>query len=162
MQKQIAYLGLGSNIGNKFEYIEKAIENISRNSKIKIIKQSSYYETDPVGYENQESFINLCLKIETDFSPVQLLEETQKIENSLGRTREVRWGPRTIDIDILLYSDLEIKNRVLTIPHARITERAFVLIPLQEINKDIVINNKRIDEYLSEIEGQGVKKIENE
>jgi 2-amino-4-hydroxy-6-hydroxymethyldihydropteridine diphosphokinase len=162
MQKQIAYLGLGSNIGNKFEYIEKAIEHISRNSKIEIIKQSSYYETNPVGYEDQESFINMCLEIETDFSPLQLLEETQKIENSLGRTREIRWGPRTIDIDILLYSDLIMKNSILTIPHPRMTERAFVLIPLQEINKGIIINNKRIDEYLSKIEGQGVKKIENE
>ncbi len=162
MQKQIVYLGLGSNIGNKIEYLDSAIEHISRNSKIKITKKSSYYETDPMGYENQESFVNLCLEIETDLSPVQLLEETQRIENTLGRTREVHWGPRTIDIDILLYGNLVIKNRILTIPHARITERAFVLIPLQEINKAIVIDNKRIDEYLSEIEGQGVKRIENE
>ncbi|MEA3423494.1 MAG: 2-amino-4-hydroxy-6-hydroxymethyldihydropteridine diphosphokinase [Bacillota bacterium] len=162
MQKQIVYLGLGSNIGDKIEYLANAIEYISKNSKIKIIKQSSYYETDPVGYENQDSFVNVCLEIETDLSPVQLLGETQKIENMLGRKREVRWGPRTIDIDILLYGDLKINNEILTIPHPRIIERAFVLIPLQEINKDIIINNKRIDEYLSEIEGQGVKIIENE
>ena len=162
MQKQIVYLSLGSNMGNKFEYIDKAVECISRNSNINITKQSSYYETEPWGKTDQESFINICLEMETDLSPVQLLDEMQKIEASNGRTREVHWGPRTIDIDILLYGELKIKNEILTIPHMRMTERLFVLIPLREINKDIVINYKKIDEYLNEIEDQGVKKVENE
>ncbi|MCD6435155.1 MAG: 2-amino-4-hydroxy-6-hydroxymethyldihydropteridine diphosphokinase [Clostridiales bacterium] len=162
MQKKVVYLSLGSNIGNRFVYIDDAIEAISKISKIKISKQSSYYETAPVGYENQNNFINVCVEVETSFTPMELLGETQKIENSLGRTREIHWGPRTIDIDILLYDDLKIKNGILTIPHERMTLREFVLVPLKEINKNIVINGKEIDEYLDRIEGQGVKKIENE
>ncbi|MGX0645455.1 2-amino-4-hydroxy-6-hydroxymethyldihydropteridine diphosphokinase [Staphylococcus hominis] len=131
-----AYLGLGSNIGDRKQQLLKAIDLIGNIKGIKVTKQSSIYETAPIGYTDQPNFLNLCLEIETELSPQQLLKHCLDIEQQLYRVREIRWGPRTLDIDILLYSDNIIETDNLSIPHPRMQERAFVLIPLNDIASD--------------------------
>lgn len=131
-----AYLGLGSNIGDRKQQLLKAIDLIGNIKGIKVTKQSSIYETAPIGYTDQPNFLNLCLEIETELSPQQLLKHCLDIEQQLHRLREIRWGPRTLDIDILLYSDNIIETDNLSIPHPRMQERAFVLIPLNDIASD--------------------------
>ena len=128
-----AYLGLGSNIGDRKQQLLKAIDLIGNIKGIKVTKQSSIYETAPIGYTDQPNFLNLCLEIETELSPQQLLKHCLDIEQQLHRVREIRWGPRTLDIDILLYSDDIIETDNLSVPHPRMQERAFVLIPLNDI-----------------------------
>lgn len=131
-----AYLGLGSNIGDRKQQLLKAIDLIGNIKGIKVTKQSSIYETAPIGYTDQPNFLNLCLEIETELSPQQLLKHCLDIEQQLHRVREIRWGPRTLDIDILLYSDNIIETDNLSIPHPRMQERAFVLLPLNDIASD--------------------------
>ncbi|TBW68285.1 2-amino-4-hydroxy-6-hydroxymethyldihydropteridine diphosphokinase, partial [Staphylococcus capitis] len=124
------------NIGDRKQQLLKAIDLIGNIKGIKVTKQSSIYETAPIGYTDQPNFLNLCLEIETELSPQQLLKHCLDIEQQLHRVREIRWGPRTLDIDILLYSDNIIETDNLSIPHPRMQERAFVLIPLNDIASD--------------------------
>ena len=131
-----AFVGIGSNLGNKIENCVDAIRKISDFATISAI--SSMYETEPVGNEGQPSFINCAVKIETDLSPYDLVLSLQSIENILGRERVQKWGPRTIDLDILFYDDLVIESDELTIPHPRAHLRRFVLEPLSEIAPDLV------------------------
>lgn len=127
------FLGLGSNVGDRENQLKEAIRLLDEQSGIKVVKASSFYETEPVGYVDQPDFLNLCVEIQTELSPKAVLERGLAIEQQLHRVRKERWGPRTLDIDILLYGDQIIEEQDLTIPHPRMTERAFVLIPLQEI-----------------------------
>lgn len=127
------FLGLGSNVGDRENQLKKAIRLLDEQPGIKVVKVSSFYETEPVGYVDQPDFLNLCVEIQTELSPKAVLESGLAIEQQLHRVRKERWGPRTLDIDILLYGDQIIEEEDLTIPHPRMTERAFVLIPLQEI-----------------------------
>jgi 2-amino-4-hydroxy-6-hydroxymethyldihydropteridine diphosphokinase len=136
-----AYVALGSNMGNRLQYLYKAIKKLDEHEQISVVQTSSIYETDPVGYVNQDKFLNMVIKIQTSLSPFALLDVTQKIELDLGRKREVRWGPRTLDLDILLYNHENIETEQLTIPHPRMVERAFVLVPLFELDADIRIPN---------------------
>ena len=99
---------------------------------------SSIYETDPVGYVDQDAFLNIVVELETSLTPHELLKKCNEIEAELGRTREIHWGPRTVDLDILLYNEENMKTENLIIPHPRMTERGFVLIPLVEINPDLI------------------------
>ena len=98
-----------------------------------MVSTSSIYETEPVGYTEQASFLNMVVKVETDFTPFELLETTLTIEEELGRKRELKWGPRTLDLDILMFNQENIKSEKLTVPHPRMQERAFVMVPLKEI-----------------------------
>lgn len=138
------YLSLGSNIGNRLEYIHEAVQMLHNQEEIKVVNISSVYETDPVGYEEQALFLNIVIHVETSLNPCSLLEQCQNIESELGRKRIIRWGPRTIDLDILLYNQENIVSEKLIIPHPRIEERAFVLVPLIEIAPDIKLPNKPI------------------
>lgn len=138
------YLSLGSNIGDRLEYIREAVQMLHNQEEINVVNTSSVYETDPVGYEEQALFLNIAIQIETSLNPLSLLEQCQKIESELGRKRIIRWGPRTIDLDILLYNQENIVSEKLIIPHPRIEERAFVLVPLIEIAPDIKLPNKPI------------------
>ena len=131
------FLGLGSNMGDRNEYLQKAIKALEYVPEITVINLSSIYETEPFGGTTQDKFLNMVIKIETTLIPDKLLEVTMAIEKELGRVRTVRWGPRTIDIDILLYGNEVISTRDLTIPHPGITERDFVLVPLLEVDSDI-------------------------
>ena len=147
-----AYLSMGSNIGDRLNFLKEGLNELRNNKKIKITKISSVYETAPVGFLNQNNFLNIIVEIETSLNPFQLLEYNQGIEKKLKRVKEIHWGPRTIDIDIITYGYENIDNPVLTIPHKEALNRAFVLLPLAEITKDnFTINNKKIREILKEI-----------
>jgi 2-amino-4-hydroxy-6-hydroxymethyldihydropteridine diphosphokinase len=164
--KNESYISLGTNIGDREGFLKKAICEIDNNPAIKVEKISSIYETDPVGYLDQENFLNLVIKISTNLTPLQLLEVTQEIENNLGRKRELRWGPRTIDLDILLYNQENIEVEHLRIPHPRMFERSFVVIPLKEINPYMVVNNKLLEDkgvrlWKRKNGGEGLGLLEN-
>jgi len=135
----IAYLGLGSNIGERQEYLNKAIILLDNNEQIIVQKVSSFYDTEPVGYAEQDNFLNAVVEIKTTLEPLELIRVCQQIEAELGRVRTIRWGPRTIDIDILLYGKQEINEEDLIIPHPRMYERDFVMKPLKELMN---INNE--------------------
>lgn len=141
-----SYLSLGSNMGDRFEMLRQAVSQLSESPAITVTCISSLYETDPVGYTKQESFLNMVVKIETELDAVVLLDVCQEIEQNLNRKRLIRWGPRTIDLDILLYNQDDIKNDRLIIPHPRMGERAFVIVPLLEINQEFKVkDNFEID-----------------
>jgi len=128
-----AFISMGSNLGNRMGNLKKALSLLSSHPSITVLSVSSVYETDPVGYTDQEDFLNLVCRIETDLTPLSLLMYSQTIEQILHRERTIRFGPRTIDVDILTYDDLVIRTDELTLPHPRMSERAFVQIPLREI-----------------------------
>lgn len=126
-----AYLGLGGNVGDTKKYFARALEKLKNLGTIEAV--SSFYKTEPVGIINQPRFLNAALVLETSLSPQELIVAIKNIEKELGRTPSVRNGPREIDIDILLYDDIVTQTDTLTIPHPRMHERAFVLVPLSEI-----------------------------
>jgi len=128
-----AILSLGSNMGDRYGTLDKAISRLDSHPGINVSKVATFLETVPVGYIEQDKFINSAVTIETSLSPLELLEAVLQIEKDCGRKRDVRFGPRTLDIDILLYGDLLINSEMLTIPHPRLHEREFVLVPLAEV-----------------------------
>lgn len=130
------YLSLGSNIGNRKKNLEKALTELDK-SNIKEIKISSFYETEPVG-PKQRNFYNIAGKFKTNLKPQELLKTVKQIEEKLGRTKTYHWGPRVIDIDILFYGKQIIKSKNLIIPHKEIINRAFVLVPMNEIAPNFV------------------------
>ena len=131
------YLGLGSNLGDRRRNLEAALDALRAHPQIAVTAVSSFLETDPVGGPpGQGKFLNAAAKIETDLSPEALLEELKRVERALGRKPGPRWGPREIDLDILLYGDAVLETPDLTIPHPRMRERRFVLEPLAEIAPD--------------------------
>ncbi|MCC5426590.1 2-amino-4-hydroxy-6-hydroxymethyldihydropteridine diphosphokinase [Clostridium botulinum] len=132
-----AYVAFGSNIGEKENYIRKALEKIEER-KMKIIKVSPIYETEPYGVLDQDSFLNGVVKIETNLTPEDLIGELLNIEKQLDRVRERRWGPRTIDLDIIFYDDLIINEKDLVIPHKDMENREFVLKPLCDIDENFI------------------------
>ena len=152
-----AFLSLGSNMGDRLEYLSKAIDKIAKIQGCNILNKSRVYETEPWGYENQEAFLNLCISIETSLSPYELLESLQTIELELDRVRKIHWGPRTIDIDILLFDDIICEDDKLTIPHPRMSERAFVLIPLYDIEKNLIIDGIKLEDLINKIDTRGIK-----
>ncbi len=137
MGRNLAYLAIGSNMGDRFNHLKNALQLLNNEKELKLVNASSIYETDPVGYENQGPFLNMVIAINTGLSPEDLLKLCLKIEIDLGRKREIRWGPRTLDLDILLYNQENIETEDLIVPHPRMHLRAFVMIPLLEINDNI-------------------------
>ena len=134
---QIVYLLLGSNLGNRKEILDKAIELLSQTVGI-ITSQSKDYETKPWGITDQPDFLNLAVSIHTHLKPLEILEQTQSIENQLGRVRREKWGARLIDVDIMFYGDKIIEEPNLKVPHPLMQERDFALTPLAEIAPDLV------------------------
>lgn len=154
------YIGLGTNVGDRESNLKDAISELAAVPEIEIVSLSSIYETNPVGYLEQGKFLNMVVCINTTFDAQTLLVTCMKIEQNLGRKREIRWGPRTIDLDILLYNQENIVTENLIVPHPRIMERAFVAIPLVEIDKDITLPNmdKPVREVMDDIpEKEGVR-----
>jgi 2-amino-4-hydroxy-6-hydroxymethyldihydropteridine diphosphokinase len=135
----IVYISLGSNLGVREKYLEDAISLLIKSGHITVTGFSSIYETDPIGYEDQQCFLNMVIEASTDLEAEDLLKLCLLTEKQLGRERVIRWGPRTADLDILLYNKENIKTEHLTIPHPRMNERAFVLIPLNEINPTLAV-----------------------
>ncbi len=127
----IAYLSLGSNMGDRIGNLSRAVSLLDDPQEgIFVELVSPVFETKPVGYTEQDDFLNICLKVITDLSPLDLLAFCRKVEKELHRERIIRWGPRTIDVDILTYDDLKMDTEMLTIPHPRMEERGFVQVPL--------------------------------
>ncbi len=151
-----AYLSLGANIGDREQSLIDAVKKLKEQQSVKVITVSSIYETEPVGYIDQDHFLNMAVKINTSLSAVELLELCLQIEDQLGRIRDFKWGPRKIDLDILLYNNENIELEALQIPHPRMTERAFVLVPLLEIDGDVTLPpfNIPLIEFLNEIHDQ--------
>ncbi|MBM4046205.1 MAG: 2-amino-4-hydroxy-6-hydroxymethyldihydropteridine diphosphokinase [Planctomycetes bacterium] len=149
----MAYIGLGSNLGNREGCLREAIQRLRQLPGTTVLRVSRFYETAPVGGPPQGEFLNAALAIETTLAPEPLLAELQRIEAALGRVRDVKWGPRTIDLDILLYDDLVLDTPTLKIPHPLMHERMFVLDPLAEIAPDLVhpILEKPVAELREEI-----------
>ncbi len=136
MKKEI-YIGLGSNLGDRLANIRKAVELIKK-EEIEVVDESSVYETEPVGYKEQGWFLNSVVRSRTELSPERLWETLERIEKSMGREREIKWGPRIIDLDILFYENEIINEKRLQIPHAELHKRKFVLVPLAEIAPQLV------------------------
>jgi len=152
------YLSLGSNLGDREDYLFKAVDMIYRTPGILINKVSPIYETDPVGYTEQDKFLNIVVEIDTDILPHKLLKILNDIEDKCNRKRIIKWGPRTIDIDILLYDNIEVNDKNLQIPHQRMWERAFVLIPLCDVNSHIKKGNLLISDIIKGLaDKDGVK-----
>ncbi|MFE4430567.1 2-amino-4-hydroxy-6-hydroxymethyldihydropteridine diphosphokinase [Peribacillus butanolivorans] len=162
----ISYLSIGSNLGDRLVTIQSAFQLLAENSRIELVACSSLYETDPVGYADQDCFLNAVFKVKTDLKPEELLRTCMQIEQELGRKREVRWGPRTLDLDILLYNHENIETEILSVPHPRMQERAFVLVPLMEVDPDIKLPQMYIPlsgllEQISDKEGVRLWKAKN-
>jgi 2-amino-4-hydroxy-6-hydroxymethyldihydropteridine diphosphokinase len=151
----IAYIGIGSNIGNRGNNCRQAIKLIEKNG-ILIKKQSRMHETEPWGIKDQPKFINMAVEVETDKKPEELLVILKEIEKEIGRTETVKWGPRVIDLDILFYDDLILKISGLEIPHPLLHERDFVLKPLCEIApvKKHPVTGKTVKEMLTQLSAQ--------
>ena len=157
------YLSLGSNLGDRQHNLNMALELLSQ--RVNVRKVSSTYETEPVGNPDQPLFLNQVVRIQTRLAPLELLTLTQGIEFKLGRIRDKANAPRSLDIDILFYGDQIIKNRQLTVPHPRIEERAFVLVPLVEIAPKLIhpVSGKTAEKMLAALKQgvQGVFKLSN-
>jgi 2-amino-4-hydroxy-6-hydroxymethyldihydropteridine diphosphokinase len=134
-----AFISLGSNLGDRKKNILKAVEELGQVSGIQVRRMSRLYETEPVGKTDQPKFLNAVVEIESELSAEALLDRMLGVETLLGRVRKERWGPRTIDLDLLLFGDARIDTPRLTVPHPRMTERRFVLEPLAELEPDRVL-----------------------
>ncbi|MCP3029671.1 2-amino-4-hydroxy-6-hydroxymethyldihydropteridine diphosphokinase [Halobacillus sp. A5] len=148
-----AYIALGSNLQEREQFLMEAVELLKTHSEIDFIRSSNIYETAPVGYTDQNDFLNAVIEVETRLNPLSLLDYCQKIEADLGRKRVVKWGPRTIDLDILLYNQENMKDERLTIPHPHMHERAFVMVPLADLNPEAYISalKKRAEEIVRDL-----------
>ena len=156
-----AYLAFGGNVGNSRAILDRAVALLCDGKEVRLKARSSEYRTPPWGFKYQSPFINLCIAVETDLSPRELLARAQGVELQLGRDRahEKRWGQRTADIDIIAYDDLEIDELGLTLPHPRLFERAFVLLPLAEIAPDWQIGGRSVREALERVDTTGIERL---
>ncbi len=149
-KENIAYLGLGSNVGDRYLNLRSAIELLNSSFDCQIEKVSSIYETKPFGITDQDNFFNAVIKIKTALDHFELFAKVKEIENKIGRKIRRKWGPREIDIDILFFNDLIFSNEIITLPHKGVINRDFVIIPLIEIEPDFIhpVVNKKLNEYL--------------
>jgi 2-amino-4-hydroxy-6-hydroxymethyldihydropteridine diphosphokinase len=153
------YLGLGSNMGDREAQIASALEALNT-PDLRLLRKSSLYETEPIGFKDQAWFLNMGGEFETDLFPKQLLHRMQKVELSMGRVRSIRNGPRTIDIDVLLYGNSVIKTEELEIPHPRYRERRFTLVPMAELSPNLrdPVTKQTMAEMLAGLSGQAIRK----
>ncbi len=154
-----AYLSLGANLGNREETLREAVRRLAKNEDMKILAVSSLYETEPWGKTDQPRFLNLTVSLQTRLSPESLLAVVQALETELGRVRHEHWGPRIIDIDILHIEGVERNTSELTLPHPYMTERAFVLIPLEEIASKLVVKGRTVAEWRDAAGDEGIKRV---
>ena len=156
-----ALLGLGGNLGDVRLTFDHALEALCEDGDVRLVARSSDYQTPPWGVTDQPAFINACLRVETALEPHALLRRTRGVETMFGRdrARETRWGPRTLDIDILAYGQARIDTPDLQLPHPRMLERAFVLIPLAEIAPDWLIDRKSISAHAVRLDSGGIVRL---
>ena len=157
-----ALVGLGGNIEEVRATLDRAVAAFCDESDVRLVAQSSDYATPPWGVVDQPPFVNRCITIETKLTPRALLDRALAVERTLGRdrARERRWGPRPVDIDLLAYDDVAIAEPSLTLPHPRLFERPFVLVPLAEIVPDRVIAGVRVRDALARVDTRGIEKLD--
>jgi para-aminobenzoate synthetase component I len=153
---QTAYLGLGANLGDRHATLSTALARLASAPEVRIARVSPVYETAAVGLTDQPDFLNLIVELETTLAPHALLDLCLSIEQSLGRVRRERWGPRTLDLDVLLYADVTLADAQLTLPHPRLHERAFVLVPLADLAPDLILSGVPIRSHLARTDRTGV------
>ena len=153
-----AAIGLGSNLGESLTTLENAIQNLNEVTGISLTSHSSWYRTKPVGGPPQPDYVNACALLNVELEPDALLETLLEIEQQFGRERKERWGARTLDLDLLLYDDLILDTPNLQIPHPRMIERAFVLVPLTEIAPNWIepVSGKTITQLREEVDCSGI------
>jgi 2-amino-4-hydroxy-6-hydroxymethyldihydropteridine diphosphokinase len=154
-----ALVALGGNVGDVRDTLDRAIAAFCDGEEVCLLARSSDYRTPPWGVADQPPFVNLCIAVETGLTPHALLARAQAVERALGRERskERRWGPRPIDIDLLAYDDLALDSPDLTLPHPRLFERAFVLVPLAEIAAERIIGGIKVSDALARIDRTGIE-----
>jgi 2-amino-4-hydroxy-6-hydroxymethyldihydropteridine diphosphokinase len=154
-----AFLSLGSNLGDRRAIIEGAVGRLDETAGVRMIRRSSFYETAPVGKVDQPWFLNVVVEVETDLSANALLDAAHEVEDAFGRTRALRWGPRSLDVDILLYGEEIIQTDRLAVPHPEMTRRRFVIEPLLEIAPDLVLPDGRpVRDVLETVLDQDVRR----
>ena len=155
------YIALGTNIEPRDMHLSEALNLLEAHESIAIQKRSSIYQTAPVGYLEQEDFLNMVIEMQTLLEPIDLLNYCQEIETKLGRKREIRFGPRTIDLDILLYNEENSTGDRLVLPHQRMHERAFVLVPLAELAPEVILPNtkKSVQSHLKELPSEDIETV---
>jgi 2-amino-4-hydroxy-6-hydroxymethyldihydropteridine diphosphokinase len=136
--RHTAFVGVGSNLGDKIGHCERAIAELLKVDSNRLLSRSSFYRTPPVGYLDQDWFVNGVFQLETLLSPFDLLRAMKGVESAIGRVETVRWGPRIVDLDLLFYDEAVIRTPEMEIPHPRLHERQFVLVPLAEIAPDLI------------------------
>ncbi len=146
-----AIIALGSNIGDKAGHIASAIAKLTGDGRVELVATSPLYQTAPWGITDQDWFVNACVSVRTGLDPHALLARCLEVERELGRVRAVKWGPRIIDLDVLVYSDAEIATADLVLPHPFMTERAFVLRPLADIAAGLVVRGRTVAEWLATV-----------
>jgi 2-amino-4-hydroxy-6-hydroxymethyldihydropteridine diphosphokinase len=156
-----ALIALGGNVGDVRTTFRKAIAHICGMAQATLVARSSDYATPPWGNEEQARFINACIDIETSLDPHALLYTLQRVETkfSRDRTKETRWGPRTLDLDLIAYDDVTLQKAELTLPHPRLFERAFVLVPLVEIAPDRLIAGRSVKDALAKLSTEGIERL---
>jgi len=156
-----ALLALGGNVGDSRAVLARAVDLLCDGETVRLTARSSDYRTPPWGLTEQPPFVNLCIAVDTTLPPRALLKRAQEVERALGRdrAREQRWGPRSVDIDIIAYDDLTLADADLTLPHPRLFERAFVLVPLNEIAPDRTIAGRRVRDALAGLDPAGIERL---
>jgi 2-amino-4-hydroxy-6-hydroxymethyldihydropteridine diphosphokinase len=156
-----AWLALGGNVGDSRAILDRAVELLCDDESVRLLARSSDYRTPPWGVTDQAPFINSCIAVETSLTPRQLLARAHDVERALGRdrAREMRWGPRTADIDIIAYDDIALNDGNLILPHPRLFERAFVLVPLAEIAPDLIVSGTRVGEAAAGFAHETIEKL---
>jgi 2-amino-4-hydroxy-6-hydroxymethyldihydropteridine diphosphokinase len=156
-----AWLALGGNVGDSRTILDRAVKQLCEGKEVRLTARSSDYRTPPWGFQYQPPFINLCIAVETALSPRDLLARAQAVELQLGRdpAHEKRWGPRTADIDIIAYGRLAVHELGLTVPHPRLFDRAFVLLPLAEIAPDLVVGGRKVSEAAAAVDTAGIERL---
>lgn len=156
-----ALVALGGNLGDVRDTIDRAVAAFCDGQKVRLLARSSDYRTLPWGVEDQPAFVNACIAVETRLTPRALLARAQAVERALGRERskERRWGPRQIDIDLIAYEDVALEDSDLTLPHPQLFARAFVLVPLAEIAPERLIGGRRVRDALAQLDTRGVEKL---
>lgn len=144
-----AIIALGSNIGDKVGHIRAAVAALTADGTVRLLARSANYRTAPWGVTDQDWFVNAAIGVQTAVSVRELLDRCQSVERKLGRERTIKWGPRIIDLDILLYRDLVLNDHDLVLPHPQMTKRAFVMAPLADIAPNLLINERRPAEWLA-------------
>jgi 2-amino-4-hydroxy-6-hydroxymethyldihydropteridine diphosphokinase len=154
-----AYLRLGSNLGDRRGHLVAAVRRLNGTPGIRVVTVSSIFETKPVGHTAQPDFLNLVAAVATALAPHALLDTCLRIETELGRVRHERWGPRTVDLDLLSYEDIRIDDARFTLPHPRMLERGFVLVPLAEIAPGLIIAGEAITTRAVRCDQSGLRKL---